>query len=214
MVALAGSLFAAPPASIDVGGGLFGRMPAAVAAQFGGAVPDWTERSPARSVMCSRRPIRAQMRQLIVEPGTAVVADAVSFVCRVAAIKTLAGDGGGDHRQHPDHQDAATPSGCRSRSCADPAATGPALEVRWTSWATRMEGDVLQEAVPGPIRVGDLVVIGNVGAYVTAFKPPFIRPSPPMLATDGPGSTPIVVRRAETLDDILATYLVPPTEAS
>jgi diaminopimelate decarboxylase len=74
---------------------------------------------------------------------------------------------------------------------------------------TCMEIDVLQRGFPGELAVGDFLVFGNVGAYTSVFKPPFIRPAPAMLATTGRGDAFSVARRGETLDDVLATYALP-----
>ena len=71
---------------------------------------------------------------------------------------------------------------------------------------TCMEVDVLQQAFPGELAIGDFLVFGNVGAYTSVFKPPFIRPAPAMLACTASGDAFPVARRAETLDDLIATY--------
>ena len=52
---------------------------------------------------------------------------------------------------------------------------------------------------------GDFVVFENVGAYTVVMKPPFIRPSPAILAWEGDHSF-AVAKRAERLDDIFAAY--------
>jgi len=51
------------------------------------------------------------------------------------------------------------------------------------------------------------VVFANVGAYTNVFKPPFIRPAPAMVAWSSSSETFSVARRAERLDDLLATYV-------
>jgi diaminopimelate decarboxylase len=69
-----------------------------------------------------------------------------------------------------------------------------------------METDVLQPGFPGELGVGDFLVFGNVGAYTTVFKPPFIRLAPPMLTCNEGADVFSLARRSETLDDLLASY--------
>ena len=71
---------------------------------------------------------------------------------------------------------------------------------------TCMEDDILHRGFQGTVSVGDFVVFDNVGAYTFVLKPPFILPSPPVLAAVNEGSEIVQVRRQETFDDVFATY--------
>jgi diaminopimelate decarboxylase len=212
LVELARTLFPdAPPPILDVGGGLFGRLPEELRAQFRVEVPSWDEYARAvGSVVAAAFP-GAGTPELVLEPGAAVVADAVEFVCRVAALKRL-----GARRvavvtgSLQNVKATANPVRLPLRVVRAPgAARTPGLPgpVDVTGY-TCMEVDVLHPDYPGELAVGDFLVFGNVGAYTSVFKPPFIRLAPAMLACTASGDTFPVARRGETLDDLLATYVL------
>ena len=53
----------------------------------------------------------------------------------------------------------------------------------------------------GEIAVGDYIVFGNVGGYSNVSKPPFIRSNCAMVSSTG-----AVIKRTETVKEILSTY--------
>ncbi len=57
------------------------------------------------------------------------------------------------------------------------------------------------------VRVGDIAVFHNMGAYTLVFKPPFIRPNPPIVGYDATSAEFTLLRREETADDVFATIL-------
>lgn len=199
-----------PPPSLDLGGGFFGRMPHSLRAQFDAEVPSYEEYARAVAPVLAEAFPGPEQPELVLEPGAGVVAEAVSFVCRVVSTKHL-----------PDRRVAvatgsiqnvrATTSALNLPMRVIPAPTragAPALPgpLDVTGY-TCMEVDVLQRGFPGSLRTGDFLVFDNVGAYSTVFKPPFIRAAPAMLAWSASEGF-RTVRRAETLDDILATSLL------
>ena len=197
-----------PPASLDIGGGFFGRMPEVMRAQFGIEVPSYADYARAVAPAFAAAFPGDDAPELILEPGAGVVADAVEFVAQVASLKRL-----GERRMAVTtgsiQNIRATPSRVQPpmRVVRDESRPGaPALEgpIDVTGY-TCMEIDVLYRAYPGELRVGDFVVFGNVGAYTSVFKPPFIRPAPAMLAYSGEGAF-TVARRRESIDDLLVTY--------
>lgn len=71
---------------------------------------------------------------------------------------------------------------------------------------TCIESDVITFDAPLGLRVGDLLAYDNVGSYSVVMKPPFILPSPPILQISPGSARLMLVRRRETVHDILATY--------
>ena len=71
---------------------------------------------------------------------------------------------------------------------------------------TCLERDILYKSFSGMINVGDYVIFGNVGGYSNVDKPPFILPQCAMIGFDG--SAFYTIKRKETTDDILSTYIM------
>ena len=71
---------------------------------------------------------------------------------------------------------------------------------------TCLEHDVLYRGYAGNLAVGDYVIFGNVGGYSNVSKPPFISPNCAMIAVKG--ATARLIKRTETVRDILATYVI------
>jgi diaminopimelate decarboxylase len=71
---------------------------------------------------------------------------------------------------------------------------------------TCMEHDCLYHEYDHPIAVGDFVVFDNVGAYTIVMKPPFIRPSPPIIGYDLTSGEIEIIRRRENRSDMFSTY--------
>ncbi len=201
----------APPAVLDVGGGFFGRMPEALRRQFEGDVPSFADYAEAvASVLATTFPDAAGP-ELVLEPGVAVVADAVDFVCRVAALKQPGGrqlavaTGSVQNVKSSPHAVALPVRVVRDRAGGGRTVLpGPVAITGYTC----MESDVLHPGLPGELRVGDFLVFQHVGAYTSVFKPPFIRPAPAMLSYVPSEETFSVARRRESLDDLLSTYVL------
>ena len=180
---------------LDLGGG-FRRHPADP--PVGGA-PEAVAAILRESFAAAERPT------LYVEPGTAVVASAVAFVCRVYDVKrvggrTLALTNGSNH--HINTMMWHTGFDVRTvRTGGDE----PAAEVFDVVGNTCMERkDLICSGVAGPVARGDYLVFHGVGAYSSALKPPFIHPCPAIVARRGGRYE--VVKRRETVDDVLRTF--------
>ncbi|WP_179137194.1 alanine racemase [Candidatus Entotheonella palauensis] len=151
---------------------------------------------------------RGKRPTLFIEPGHAIVDDAIAFVCRVYDVKqragrTLALINGSNHSintmmWHDQFKiDLLRASGVENQP--------PSGEVFSIVGNTCMERkDLICESIPGLAAPGDYIVFSHVGAYSNVIKPPFIHTCPAMLARrDGQYK---VVKRPETVDDILQTY--------
>lgn len=199
---------ASPPRFLNVGGGYFSRMDETLRAQFTDPVPGYGDYAEAVAAQVAAF-YGPDGPELIVEPGTAIVADTVRFVARVLGVKrvrsrTVALVAGSIHNIKPTLHNKAVPmSVLRGPHGVESDIRGEMDIVGYTC----MEHDVLAEKHAGPIGSGDYVVFGNVGAYTLVMKPPFIRPSPPVLAHRNGTASIEVLRRAETTDDVFSTYV-------
>lgn len=197
---------ATPPSCINLGGGFFSKMPASLRERWPYPIPTFEEYAEAMGSVMAARFGKEGGPELILEPGIAIVADAMSFVCRVHSIKTLHGKSlavltGSVYNTKPTKNDANLPMVV--------VPSGEQTEVSGQTYDltgyTCMEDDVMFRGYEGPLTVGDFVRFENVGAYTIVLKPPFILPAPPMLTLDD-GSDLSILRRGETVDDVLATY--------
>lgn len=197
------------PVYLDLGGGFYGQLPPEMRAQFEGEVPSWDEVAQAVGAVLNDAFQGAEGSVLVLEPGAAVVADAVEFVCRVAATKrldsrTVAVVTGSIHNIKARPNRIRLPLAVvRDPEHAPLASTTGRTDV---TGYTCLEADVLATDVEGELQVGDFLVFSHVGAYTNVFKPPFIRPAPAMLVLGPESGGVAIARRAELLDDVLATY--------
>lgn len=210
LIELAGIHFAdAPPAMLDVGGGFYGNMPESLREQFV-RVPSFEDYAESvASPMAAAFP-GTEKPTLVLEPGVSVVANAVSFVARVEGLKRL-----GNRRlaittgSVQNVKSSPNPIRLPVQIVGDKMGTGETLAGPIDiAGYTCMERDILYPGYPGTLRVGDFVVFSHVGAYTNVFKPPFIRPAPAMLAWAESSASYSLARRAERLDDLLATYAI------
>lgn len=147
-------------------------------------------------------------KELVIEPGISMVGDQVSYFAPVRAVKRI---GGRDlafldasvHTVKPTRHRHLLPA--RVYGPGGEPKTGPERPYDLVGY-TCMDDDYIgvDQELP-ELAVGDVVELGNVGAYTLVFKPPFIRPMPPVyLKQDGDLE---LVRSEETVDQMLAGYL-------
>lgn len=196
------------PAFVDIGGGFFSQMTPELRQQFKSQVPTFQDYANAVAPLFAKAfGSSSTAPRLILEPGVALTADIMRFVTRVLDVKQLhdrsvAVVAGSVFDVQPTRKAGINlPVQVIQK---DPTATGtrpgPVDFVGWTC----MESDCLHTHFPGPVAVGDYLAVDNVGAYSIVLKPPFIRPSPPII---GIGTEPErLLRRGETFADVFATY--------
>ena len=200
-----------PPKFIDVGGGFFGKMTETLSQQFDCPIPSYQDYAEAIATQFRYRFSQDSGPELILEPGVALVADVMSFVGKVVAVKTvrsrkIALVTGSIQTIKPTLTDKKKPLIVHKNPDSDnqEKLRGLVDIVGYTC----MEHDCLYEDYQGEIGIGDYVVFENVGAYTTVFKPPFIRPNPPIVSYDSILNEYTLSRRRETSQDVLCTYII------
>jgi len=195
---------------IDVGGGFFGPMPEVLRKSFGSNVPSFDDYAEAVAGTMARK-FGADGPELLVEPGAALVGDVMSFCTSVVALKRARGRvhaivAGSIQNIRPTGRSTAPfPYHFEHHADAGQSEAVMGADARVMGY-TCMETDVILDDFNGPIAVGDRFHFQNMGAYTLVFKPPFIAPAPPIYAFDD-DLEPVLVRRAETAHDVLATYI-------
>jgi diaminopimelate decarboxylase len=145
---------------------------------------------------------------LIIEPGTALAANVVNFICTVASIKDIRGEtvvttSGSVYNINPAPNRINVPIHVIPQSAERSVQT--VSDARLVGF-TCIETDCLYRGYSGQIAVGDLLRLEQVGAYSIVMKPPFILPNVAIVEFDSPSGQNRVIKRAETFDDIFATY--------
>lgn len=191
------------PERIDIGGGLFGKMAAALKAQFSSEIPDYAAYAKAAALVFADYFKDKDVKpELLIEPGSAVVGDCMKFVGTVKTIKNVRGKW------------IATVLG--SQKNISMTGINPPMEVLAMGGGqkeykdldfvgfTCIEGDVLYHNYTGKLAHEDAIVISNCGSYSLVMKPPFILPNFPVLDISE-GKTE-VIKRAENFDDLFHTF--------
>lgn len=171
--------------SLNFGGGFFSPMPEKMAKNWQRDIPSFDDYAQAITAPLNKRLEKDDFAapQLILEPGLAVVADAMSFVCRVESIKT----------------ESVHACAILNGSVYNIKPSKSPINLPWTQYRfgpdqqplkgsltgyTCMEDDVLDSDFNDSIAQGDVFVFGNVGAYTIVLQPSFIRLAPAVLASE------------------------------
>lgn len=196
---------------ISLGGGLYGPMPDELKAQFPTHIPSFAEYADVaakpfadyfKTVPEDARP------ELLIEPGTALVADAMKYVCTVNGLKQVRGRDlvsltGSAYNMNPNPSRKNVPI-----AIFHGPDTEQRTEVNDASLGgyTCIEGDYLHKGYSGSLAPGDMIVFDDVGSYSVVMKPPFILPNVAIVEPDETGNGYSLIKRRETFDDIFRTY--------
>lgn len=189
------------PKRIDLGGGLFGKMPDSLKKQFSSQIPSYYQYAKAVCTIFIDK-FGENGPELIIEPGTALVGDCMSFVGTVKTIKNIRG------------KYFASVLGSQknlSMNGINPPIEIISLKNKQLDYDsinfvgfTCIEDDVLYNNYSGKLGVGDMIVFHNCGSYSIVMKPPFILPNFPVL--DLSNNQIEEIKRPETFEDIFRTY--------
>lgn len=187
------------PERIDLGGGIFGKMPIELKKQFKDKIPEYKEYANCLIKLNSHFPNNKP--ELLIEPGTALVADCMKFVCRIKSIKNIR------------KKTFITVLG--SQKNINMNGINPPIEIFNSSEGhdvhkadivgyTCIESDILYKNFSGKINIDDYLVFDNCGSYSIVMKPPFIMENFPILDIDNHQN--ILIKRQEYFDDLFHTY--------
>lgn len=198
---------------IDMGGGFFGKMEKELESQFTCTIPNYCDYAEAVAV-----PFRnyyqnfeeAFRPQLIIEPGTALVADVMMFVASIIEIKqignkTIAMSSGSKFNLGSFSSSLDMPMTVYH----DPKINCDVIKMSSVdiSGYTCIEADYLYKGYNGSMSIGDYIAFKNVGSYSVVFKPPFILPNVPVLEYNSSTKKFNIIKRKEELEDIFRTFV-------
>lgn len=187
---------------IDVGGGFYGKLPPELAFPGAPTLDDYAE--TICKVMTQHFPNGGP--DLIIEPGTAVCADCMTYFSRVLDVYSIDGRilvlvDGSAIQAKPTFHTKNLPINILKQDKASRDA-GIYSIVGFTC----MENDFIARDVDGDIPMpGDVIAIDNCGAYTIVMSPQFISGRPPIVAIEQGKA--ILIRRRDTFDDVFGPYV-------
>lgn len=208
MLQLADEYIEGVPEYIDLGSGMNGDMAPAMKTQFQN-VHTYEEYAMVTAKLVAEHYREVDLKDkpiLFTEPGTTVDNRYVDLIAEVDSIKKIKG------------KDLAVLN-CSIHNLGDVAGSVKlplhvyensdhrisSSEIDMVGY-TCLERDVPYRGYSGELGKGDYVVFGNVGGYSNVDKPPFILPQCAMIGMDS--SKTYVIKRKETTEDILLTYII------
>jgi diaminopimelate decarboxylase len=164
---------------LNFGGGMYGPMPEELAVQMEGTIPRYCDYAEVIGQAMAKKFGPEDGPGIIIEPGTALVADVFDFYTQIVSTKNIR------------TTNIAVVSGsifdisANSRSTAlpyevveKPIQTRKNNKEKWKIVGyTCIESDVLTANHDGILHIGDFVKYKNVGSYSVVMRPPFIKPS-------------------------------------
>lgn len=191
---------------IDLGGGISGNMSESFAKQINSEdlSPCKYAENSAKYVgeffkNCSEKPM------LLVEPGTGICADTMMAVFCIKNIKKNLNSW------------IATTNGSQ-KNISMQGLNAPITIINMgekqmyfdsidIAGYTCIESDYLYKGYSGYLAIGDYIVLGYCGSYSLVSKPPFIQPNIPVVDIGAGTDKGVLLKRQETVEDILMTYL-------
>ena len=212
MLNLVQQYFDEPPRFISLGGGIFGKMAESLKKQFDVEIASYDEYAEAvaaqvRDFFYQEDPSRQP--KLIIEPGSALVGDAMKFVTKVINVKDvrckkIATLIGSIYNINPTLNKKNPPIAIyHDDSSLNQQEYYSDLDF---GGYTCIESDYLYRGFAGQLAVGDYVVFGNIGSYSVVLKPPFILPNFPIVDVSDDADIIELIKRREEFDDLFKTY--------
>lgn len=170
---------------ISMGGGYMGKIDENMLDQFEFAPPTFDDYADVVAGFMKERYGHLEKGPvLIIEPGSALVANSMKYITKVLNIKRarnldIASLSGSSFHINPSVKDMNRPIEIYQSS--ENVTEKKVFDNLYMAGYTCIESDYLYRGYQGEIGVGDYVVFKNVGSYSVVMKPPFILPDIPML---------------------------------
>jgi diaminopimelate decarboxylase len=149
--------------------------------------------------------VRRQKPFLMLEPGIAMAANALSFITKVISIKDIRGRvfvtvDGSAYNVKPTFHKINLPYQIIRKAGSKKRGTFSVVG------STCMEKDYLLTEITDVLPdVGDFIKFDSVGAYTIVLTPPFINPAPAIVV--GKGNAFRCIRSRQTLGDMFKNYV-------
>ncbi|MGD0077241.1 MAG: diaminopimelate decarboxylase [Sedimentisphaerales bacterium] len=187
---------------INIGGGIFGYIPPKMRWAKTPSFDDYAK--AVCKVLKNNKWVQKQKTFLMLEPGIAMAANALSFITKVISIKEIRGRmfvtvDGSAYNIKPTFHKINQPYQIIGKIDNKKRCTFSVVG------STCMEKDYLLTGITDALpNTGDFIKIDNVGAYTVVLTPPFINPAPAIICKKGNKLK--CVRSRQTLNDMFKNY--------
>lgn len=195
---------------ISMGGGYMGKIDKSMSDQFDFSLPNFDDYAAVVAGFMERRYQNNKERpNLIIEPGSALVANSMKYVTRVLNIKNardikIASLSGSTFQVNPSVKNMNRPLEVYQMPAN--IKSDAKFDNLYMAGYTCIESDYLYKGYSGKLGIGDYVVFGNVGSYSVVMKPPFILPDIPILEIINDSAISLW-KRSQTFEDIFDLFL-------
>lgn len=195
---------------ISMGGGYMGKIDKKMSDQFDFKPPSFEDYADVVAGFMERRYQNNKERpNLIIEPGSALVANSMKYVTRVLNIKNardikIASLSGSTFQVNPSVKNMNRPLEVYQMPAN--IKSDAKFDNLYMAGYTCIESDYLYKGYSGKLGIGDYVVFGNVGSYSVVMKPPFILPDIPILEIINDSAISLW-KRSQTFEDIFDLFL-------
>ena len=195
---------------IDIGGGFFGKMGDKLKNQFNSEIPSYKDYADIIAAKIESKFSNLQEKEkpeLIIEPGSAIVADTMFFVSEVVSIKNIdnykiATVAGSKFNITPQNQNIYLPF----RVITNTKVSSNSFNYLIAGY-TCIESDYLSEEYQGTINKGDYILFENVGSYSIVLKPPFIHTNSPIIELKDDNNIEVLKIKEKT-EHVFMTYKI------
>lgn len=197
-----------PPDILNIGGGFFSSLSESLKSNLSCRPPSFQEyASVIGQLFSDAYPDPLSQPTLFLEPGTALVADVMTFYTQVISTKAI--------RNHHfatvagsifDISPNAKTRNLPVTPICQPSSFSNTPKSFTIAGFTCIEGDILSDCVVAPLSEGDALAYGNVGSYSVVMRPPFILPSFPILALSPCGLTYDIIKRAQSSTSVFELF--------
>ena len=191
---------------ISMGGGYKGEISPELVEAFSGDAPSYSDYAQIVAGEFNRLMGRMKIKpKLIIEPGSAIVADCMDYITKVVSIKKsrdkwYATLNGSSYNMNPSVKRINRPIQVVVKDGSTESKYNHLDMVGYTC----IEGDRLYQDYAGEMAEGDFVVFHNIGSYSIDMKPPFIMEDIPII--DIAGNKIELVRCAQTAEQVFENF--------
>jgi len=197
-----------PPKLLNIGGGFYSDLPESLRRTTTAMPATFTDYGFVVGQILSKAfPDPSSSPILFLEPGTALVADAMNFYTQVVSTKSIRGHhfatvAGSIFDISPNAKTRSLPV----TPILNPQVLREPARAFAVAGFTCIEGDILTDSLTAPLKTGDVLVYGNVGSYSVVMRPPFILPSHPVLMARADGAGLDVIKARQSNDAVFDLF--------